>query len=152
MGAAHPFAGLRTRAKSGSSIKNALLRRNISRENHTTAQYRLIAWTIGFYDGQVLDPGNARFAPEKKSMRRLLLSTVALVGFTSAALAGDLASTNDAPVSDAPASTHSWTGFYLGGQVGETRNNERVDESADPNAPQSLGSLPPRGGANSAPY
>jgi outer membrane immunogenic protein len=49
-------------------------------------------------------------------MRSLLLSSVAFAALAGQALAGDLPSTKGAPVYVAPAFT--WTGFYVGGNVG----------------------------------
>ncbi|MGP0057919.1 MAG: outer membrane protein [Beijerinckiaceae bacterium] len=50
--------------------------------------------------------------------RKLLLSTVALVAVSSAAFAADLPSRSAPPVYIPPPPVFSWTGVYIGGQVG----------------------------------
>src|SRR3978361_2459692 len=54
-------------------------------------------------------------------MKKLLLSSAALITFAAPALAADLAArpyTKAAPVYTAPAAVYNWTGFYVGGHVG----------------------------------
>ncbi len=51
-------------------------------------------------------------------MRALLLSTVALATLAGSAFAADLPSRKEAPVYVAPAPAFSWTGFYIGGDIG----------------------------------
>ncbi|WP_374546019.1 outer membrane protein [Rhodoblastus sp.] len=51
-------------------------------------------------------------------MRNLLLSTVAFAALAGSAFAADLPSRKEAPVYVAPAPAFSWTGFYLGADIG----------------------------------
>ncbi len=51
-------------------------------------------------------------------MRTLLLSTVALATLAGSAFAADLPSRKEAPVYLAPTPVFSWTGFYVGGDIG----------------------------------
>ncbi len=51
-------------------------------------------------------------------MRALLLSTVAFAALAGSALAADLPSTKGAPVYVAPEPAFSWTGFYIGADIG----------------------------------
>ena len=51
-------------------------------------------------------------------MRALLLSTVAFATLAGSAFAADLPSRKEAPVYVAPAPAFSWTGFYIGGDIG----------------------------------
>ncbi len=51
-------------------------------------------------------------------MRALLLSTVAFAALAGSALAADLPSTKEAPVYVAPVPAFSWTGFYIGADIG----------------------------------
>jgi outer membrane immunogenic protein len=51
-------------------------------------------------------------------MRHLLLSTVAFAALAGSAFAADLPSRKEAPVYVAPIPVFSWTGFYVGGDVG----------------------------------
>ena len=51
-------------------------------------------------------------------MRALLLSTVALATLAGSAFAADLPSRKEAPVYIAPTPAFSWTGFYVGGDIG----------------------------------
>ncbi len=51
-------------------------------------------------------------------MRTLLLSTVALAALAGSAFAADLPSRKEAPVYVAPAPVFSWTGFYVGADIG----------------------------------
>jgi outer membrane immunogenic protein len=64
-------------------------------------------------------------------MRRTTLATVALVGIASVASAADLPT--KAPVAPYMAPVYSWTGFYIGGDVGalRTRVNQRFDPLPD---------------------
>ncbi|MCI4678427.1 outer membrane beta-barrel protein [Rhodoblastus acidophilus] len=51
-------------------------------------------------------------------MRTLLLSTVAFAALAGSAFAADLPSRKEAPVYVAPVPAFSWTGFYLGADIG----------------------------------
>jgi outer membrane immunogenic protein len=51
-------------------------------------------------------------------MRALLLSTVAFAALAGSAFAADLPSRKEAPVYIAPTPVFSWTGFYVGGDIG----------------------------------
>ena len=51
-------------------------------------------------------------------MRHLLLSTVALAALAGSAFAADLPSRKEAPVYIAPTPAFSWTGFYVGADIG----------------------------------
>ncbi|MGO8737259.1 outer membrane protein [Rhodoblastus sp.] len=51
-------------------------------------------------------------------MRNLLLSTVAFAALAGSAFAADLPSTKEAPVYMAPTPAFSWTGFYIGADIG----------------------------------
>ena len=53
-------------------------------------------------------------------MKKLLLSTVAMIALAAPALAADLPARTytKAPVYTAPAVVYNWTGFYIGGHVG----------------------------------
>jgi outer membrane immunogenic protein len=51
-------------------------------------------------------------------MRHLLLSTVALAALAGSAFAADLPSRKEAPVYVAPVPVFSWTGFYVGADIG----------------------------------
>jgi outer membrane immunogenic protein len=51
-------------------------------------------------------------------MRHLLLSTVAFAALAGSAFAADLPSRKEAPVYVAPTPVFSWTGFYVGADVG----------------------------------
>jgi outer membrane immunogenic protein len=51
-------------------------------------------------------------------MRALLLSTVALATLAGSAFAADLPSRKEAPVYVAPPPAFSWTGFYVGADIG----------------------------------
>jgi outer membrane immunogenic protein len=51
-------------------------------------------------------------------MRGLLLSTVALAALTGSAFAADLPSRKEAPVYIPPAPAFTWTGFYIGADIG----------------------------------
>ena len=55
---------------------------------------------------------------KENPMRALLLSTVALATLAGSAFAADLPSRKEAPVYVAPAPAFSWTGFYIGGDIG----------------------------------
>ena len=50
-------------------------------------------------------------------IRNILLSSAALIALSGAALAADLPSTR-APIAPPPILVFSWTGLYVGGQVG----------------------------------
>ncbi len=51
-------------------------------------------------------------------MRALLLSTVAFAALAGSAFAADLPSRKEAPVYIAPTPAFSWTGFYVGADIG----------------------------------
>jgi outer membrane immunogenic protein len=51
-------------------------------------------------------------------MRHLLLSTVAFAALAGSAFAADLPSRKEAPVYVAPTPVFSWTGFYVGADIG----------------------------------
>lgn len=51
-------------------------------------------------------------------MRTLLLSTVAFAALAGSAFAADLPSRKEAPVYVAPVPAFSWTGFYIGADIG----------------------------------
>lgn len=51
-------------------------------------------------------------------MRKLLISSIAIMTMTGAALAGDLPSNKEAPVFLPPPPVFTWTGFYIGANVG----------------------------------
>ncbi|MGO9134618.1 MAG: outer membrane protein [Methylovirgula sp.] len=51
-------------------------------------------------------------------LRKLLMSTVVLVGATGVAFAADLPSRKSAPVYVPPPPVFTWTGVYVGGQIG----------------------------------
>ena len=55
---------------------------------------------------------------KETSMRTLLLSTVAFAALAGSAFAADLPSRKEAPVYLAPTPVFSWTGFYVGGDIG----------------------------------
>jgi outer membrane immunogenic protein len=59
-------------------------------------------------------------------MRNLLLSTVALAALAGQAFAADLPSRKEAPVYVAPAPVYSWTGFYVGADVGGSWGNANL--------------------------
>jgi outer membrane immunogenic protein len=59
-------------------------------------------------------------------MRHLLLSTVAIVALAGQAFAADLPSRKEAPVYVAPAPIFSWTGFYVGADIGGSWGNANL--------------------------
>ena len=63
-------------------------------------------------------------------IRKFLLSTIAVVGFSGVASAADL------PVKAAPyvAQTYDWSGFYLGGFVSE-EGDGRIAQPSDQSVP-----------------
>ncbi len=63
-------------------------------------------------------------------MRRLLLSTVALAALALPALAADLPSTKAPPVYVAPAPIFTWTGFYVGADIGGGFGNGKLNWAA----------------------
>lgn len=56
-------------------------------------------------------------------MRKILFSAVALFAFFGSAFAADLPATKASPSFIAPASAFSWTGFYIGAQLGGVFGN-----------------------------
>jgi len=56
-------------------------------------------------------------------MRKLLLSTVAFAALAGSAFAADLPSRKEAPVYVAPPPVFSWTGFYIGADIGGNFGN-----------------------------
>jgi outer membrane immunogenic protein len=68
-------------------------------------------------------------------MRRLsvaLIATVSAIAFTQIALAADLPVKAPRYTPPPPAPVYSWTGFYIGGNVGYSWGNADSDISADP--------------------
>ena len=59
-------------------------------------------------------------------MRNFLLSTVALAALAGQAFAADLPSRKEAPVYIAPAPVFSWTGFYVGADIGGAWGNANL--------------------------
>ncbi len=59
-------------------------------------------------------------------MRNLLLSTVALAALAGQAFAADLPSRKEAPVYVAPVPVYSWTGFYVGADIGGSWGNANL--------------------------
>jgi outer membrane immunogenic protein len=59
-------------------------------------------------------------------MRHLLLSTVAFAALAGSAFAADLPSRKEAPVYVAPVPVFSWTGFYIGADIGGGFGNTRI--------------------------
>jgi outer membrane immunogenic protein len=60
-------------------------------------------------------------------MRKILLAGVALASLMVPALAADLPSRKEAPVYVAPAPVFSWTGFYLGADIGASFASTSLD-------------------------
>jgi len=56
-------------------------------------------------------------------MKKLLLSSVALLGFTAGAMAADLPRRAAPPAYFAPVPVFTWTGFYVGVNAGYAWNN-----------------------------
>jgi outer membrane immunogenic protein len=63
-------------------------------------------------------------------MRHFMLSTIALAALTGSALAADLPSTKAPPVYVPPAPIFSWTGFYIGADVGGGFGNAKFTTAA----------------------
>src|SRR3954465_291286 len=61
-------------------------------------------------------------------MKKLLLSTVALAGLTAGAMAADLPARRMAPAPFAAVPVFTWTGFYVGANVGAGWNGNRRDD------------------------
>lgn len=68
-------------------------------------------------------------------MRKILLSTVAFAAIAGQALAADLPSTKEAPVYVAPPPAFSWTGFYIGADIGGGWESKTADYAASPLSP-----------------
>ena len=67
-------------------------------------------------------------------IRKLLLSTVAIAAISTSAFAADLPSRRAPPVYvPPPVPLFSWTGFYIGGQVGYAFGHDYAREVASPN-------------------
>lgn len=62
-------------------------------------------------------------------MRHLLLSTVALAALAGSAFAADLPSRKEAPVYVAPTPAFSWTGFYVGADIGGSFGSTKLNNS-----------------------
>jgi outer membrane immunogenic protein len=62
-------------------------------------------------------------------MRHLLLSTVALAALAGSAFAADLPSRKEAPVYIAPTPAFSWTGFYVGADIGGSFGSTSVHDN-----------------------
>src|SRR4051794_32826119 len=60
-------------------------------------------------------------------MKKLLLSTVALAGLTAGAVAADLPARRIAPAPFAAVPVFTWTGFYIGANVGAGWNSRERD-------------------------
>jgi outer membrane immunogenic protein len=65
-------------------------------------------------------------------MRKVPLVAAAFVSFAGSAFAADLASQKDAPVYAAPPPVFSWTGFYVGADVGGGWDDHDVSIAASP--------------------
>ena len=63
-------------------------------------------------------------------MRALLLSTVAFVALAGSAFAADLPSRKEAPVYVAPVPAFSWTGFYVGADIGGAFASTSLNDTA----------------------
>jgi outer membrane immunogenic protein len=61
-------------------------------------------------------------------MRTLLLSTVAFAALAGSAFAADLPSRKEAPVYVAPTPVFSWTGFYIGADVGGAFGSTKLQD------------------------
>src|SRR5215203_2674335 len=61
-------------------------------------------------------------------MKKLLLSTVALATMTAGAMAADLPARRMAPAPYVAVPVFTWTGFYVGANVGATWNRNRRDD------------------------
>ncbi len=59
-------------------------------------------------------------------IRKVLMGTVALAALSTTAFAADLPSRRAPPVYVPPIPVFSWTGFYIGGQVGEAFGESRL--------------------------
>lgn len=66
-------------------------------------------------------------------IRKVLLSTVAIAAVSASAFAADLPSRRAPPVYIPPVPLFSWTGFYIGGQVGAAFGRDNAREVATPN-------------------
>ncbi len=66
-------------------------------------------------------------------LSKLLIASTTLVSMTVVAAAADLPSTKGPPVYVPAPPVFSWTGLYLGAQVGAAWNSGGFDDSADPN-------------------
>jgi outer membrane immunogenic protein len=64
-------------------------------------------------------------------MKKLLLSSVALLGFTAGAMAADLPSRRAPAPVVAAVPVFTWTGFYVGAQVGYQFNDSEDDTFSD---------------------
>ena len=68
-------------------------------------------------------------------MRKVSLVAAALASFAHPAFAADLLSQKEAPVYVAPPSVFSWTGFYIGADIGGAWGDHDVTIAASPIAP-----------------
>ena len=69
-------------------------------------------------------------------MRNLLLSTAAFAALAGSAFAADLPSVKEAPVVVAPTPVFTWTGFYVGADIGAGWGNKNIQVPASPLNPQ----------------
>jgi outer membrane immunogenic protein len=60
-------------------------------------------------------------------MRKILLSAVSIAALTTSALAADLPSRKEAPVYVPPVPAFSWTGFYVGADIGASFATTSLD-------------------------
>jgi outer membrane immunogenic protein len=79
------------------------------------------------------DPSGRRLSPGTETvMKSALTASLASLLFAGAAIAGDLPSGKYLPPVPELPSFYSWTGFYLGGQVGYSWERDRVREFSAP--------------------
>jgi outer membrane immunogenic protein len=70
------------------------------------------------------------------SMHKLLLSTAAFAALAGSAFAADLPSVKEAPVIVAPTPVFTWTGFYVGADIGSGWANRGISVPPGPLNPQ----------------
>jgi outer membrane immunogenic protein len=79
------------------------------------------------------DPSGRRLSPGTETvMKSALTASLASLLFAGAVIAGDLPSGKYLPPVPELPSFYSWTGFYLGGQVGYSWERDRVREFSAP--------------------
>jgi len=69
-------------------------------------------------------------------MRKLIVSTAAAAAFAGSAFAADLPSVKEAPVIVAPPPAFTWTGFYVGADIGGGWGNKTIQVPATSLNPQ----------------